>query len=122
LLANQTLERGNTRFVRLKQIGGSDVLIERACLKLVDPDPDQVTGDIVPLREPVQRLAAQILLLHLPFELDAVGSMLCHRPSSSESPAARSIVENHPVRPEGPTPNASHSEQRLLPTFLALFS
>jgi hypothetical protein len=62
LLANQTLERGNTRFVRLKQIGGSDVLIERACLKLVDPDPDQVTGDIVPFLEPVQRLAAQILL------------------------------------------------------------
>ena len=30
------LKRGNTRSVRLKQIDGSDVLIERACLKLVD--------------------------------------------------------------------------------------
>ncbi|MER8492653.1 hypothetical protein NKH53_31310, partial [Mesorhizobium australicum] len=28
---------------------------------------------------------------------------LCHGPSSSESPAARSITENHPVRPAGPT-------------------
>ena len=30
--------------------------------------------------------------------------MLCNGPSSSESPAARSIAESHPVRPEGPTP------------------
>jgi hypothetical protein len=40
----------------------------------------------------------------LPFELDAVGSMLCHGPSFSESPAARSIAESQPVHPEGPTP------------------
>jgi hypothetical protein len=52
----------------------------------------------------MQGLAAEILLRNLPLELDAVGSVLCHGPSSSESPAARSITENHPVRPEGPTP------------------
>ncbi|MET4529428.1 hypothetical protein, partial [Bradyrhizobium sp. JR18.2] len=50
------------------------------------------------------RLAAQILLRHLPFELDAVGSVLCHGPSSSESPAVRSITESQPVPPGGPTP------------------
>jgi hypothetical protein len=55
-----------------------------------------------------------------------VGSMLCHGPSSSESPAARSIVESQPVRPEGPTPGAEAypatpllSEAHLIPNELS---
>ena len=51
-----------------------------------------------------QGLAPEILLADLSLEFDAVGSMLCHGPSSSESPAARSITESRLVRPEGPTP------------------
>jgi hypothetical protein len=50
-----------------------------------------------------------------------MGSVLCHVPSSSESPASRSIAETYPVWPEGPTPDGglfggslSLLERRLL--------
>jgi hypothetical protein len=67
------------------------------------PYPDQVARDVVPLRQPVQRLAAQKLLRHLTLELDAVRSVSWHG-LSSESPAARSIQLRSPVRCQGPTP------------------
>ena len=46
----------------------SVVTFERTSLELVNQDADQIPGDIMPLREPVERLAAQIHLRHLPFK------------------------------------------------------
>lgn len=104
LLADQSLNSGNARFIGLEEIGRRDILVERTRLILLDPDPDQIAGNIVALRQAVQRLAAKILLADLLLEFDAVGSVSCDGPSSSESPAARSITESRLVRPEGPTP------------------
>ncbi|MBM9595936.1 hypothetical protein [Roseitranquillus sediminis] len=85
------------------------VIIERTCLVLVDAPnvyvrPDQVPGDIVTLRQPVQGLAGQALLRDLPLELDAVGSVLCHGFRPSKARRTRSILSAPTVRPQGPTP------------------
>jgi len=58
--------------ILLQQIGRLYVLVERAGLKLADPDADQLPGDIVPLRQPVQRLPRDELLSNLPLERGAV--------------------------------------------------
>ncbi|MER9191415.1 hypothetical protein [Mesorhizobium australicum] len=47
----------------------------------------------------LQGLAAEILLRNLPLEHDAVGSVLCHGHSSSESPAARSTPHLGEISP-----------------------
>jgi hypothetical protein len=43
--------------------------------------------EVVALGEAVQRLAGDVILRDLPLELDAVGTVLGHGLSSSESPA-----------------------------------
>jgi hypothetical protein len=65
LPADHPLERGDLGFVLLQQVGGLDVLIQRAGLVLADPDADQLTRDVVALRQPMQRLAADKLLARL---------------------------------------------------------
>jgi len=57
LPADHALERRNLGFVFLKKISRSGVFIERAGLKLLDPDPDQVARNVVAFRETVERLA-----------------------------------------------------------------
>jgi hypothetical protein len=59
LPADQPLQRRDPRLVLLDQVGRPRVLVERARLVLLDPDPDQVAREVVALREPVQRLAAR---------------------------------------------------------------
>jgi hypothetical protein len=59
-----------------EKIGRRQIFIESARLKLVDPDPDQIAGDVMPLRVGMQCLAAQILLGNLLLELNAAGSVL----------------------------------------------
>lgn len=78
LPADQPLKRGDPRRVLLDQVGRPRVLVERACLVLADPDPDQVARNVVALREPRQRLARQEFLSDLTLELDAVRSVLHH--------------------------------------------
>jgi len=53
----------------------------------------------------MERLAGQVILYHLPFELDAVGAASGHVLPSFESPALRSIVRRHTVRLKGSAPN-----------------
>ena len=43
-LADQALKDGDTRLVSLEKVGRCDVLIERACLILLDPDPELDCG------------------------------------------------------------------------------
>ena len=101
----------------LKACGDRDILIavvdglasfpdaiERAGLVLLDPDPDQVAGDVVALRESVQGLAGQELLRDQPLELDAVGSVSCHGFHPPKAQITRSIRSAPTVRPEGPNP------------------
>ena len=59
----------------------SGVFIERAALKLLDPDPDQVARNVVAFRETVERLARNEFLGDLPFEFDAMGTALGHAAS-----------------------------------------
>src|ERR1700722_18920129 len=74
-------------------------------LVLLNPDPDQVSTDVVALGEPIQGLAGQELLSHLALEFDAVRAVLGHGLPSFESPARWSILAGPTVRPKGPTPN-----------------
>ncbi len=46
--------------IELAANGRCGILIESARLKLLDPNPDQIAGDVVPLREGMQGLAAEI--------------------------------------------------------------
>jgi hypothetical protein len=50
-----------------QKIGRSGIFIERACLKFLDPDADQVARDVVALRESVERLARNKFLGDLPY-------------------------------------------------------
>ena len=59
LLADEPLERGDPGFVLLEQIRRGSILIEVAGLVLLNPDPDQVTTDVMALGEPVKGLAGQ---------------------------------------------------------------
>jgi hypothetical protein len=69
----------------------------------VDPDADQVAGDVVAFRQPVQRLAGQIFLRDLTLKLNAVCTVSCHgslfeNPTRLVNPSCRS------VHPQGRTP------------------
>ena len=58
------------------EVSRSGVFIERAGLKLLDPDSDQVARNVVAFRETVERLARNEFLGDLPFEFDAMGRCL----------------------------------------------
>src|SRR5271155_2257281 len=79
-----------------------------AGLVLLNPDPNQVSADVVALGEPVKGLAGQKLLSDLALKLDAVRAVLGHGLPSFESPARRSILSRQLVRPKGPTPSGGH--------------
>jgi hypothetical protein len=53
--------------MQANKIGRSGIFIERACLKFLDPDADQVARDVVALRESVERLARNKFLGDLPY-------------------------------------------------------
>src|SRR5271169_4951807 len=76
-----------------------------AGLVLLNPDPNQVSADVVALGEPVKGLAGQELLSDLALELDALRAVLGHGLPSFESPARRSILSRPTVRREGSTPS-----------------
>jgi hypothetical protein len=88
----------------LEKIGALSVLIEVAGLVLLNPDPDQVTADVMSFGEPMKGLAGQEFLSDLALELDAVRAVLGQGLPSFESPARWSIPVGPTVRPKGPTP------------------
>jgi hypothetical protein len=53
----------------------------------VNPDPDQVSAEVVALGEPMNGFADQILFSDLALEFVAVGAVLGHGLPSFESPA-----------------------------------
>jgi len=50
----------------LQHISGLSLIVEFSGLKLGNPEPDQVTGQVMLLGEPMQGLARQISLRDLP--------------------------------------------------------
>ena len=47
------LEGCDLRLILLEQVRRLDVAVQCACLILADPDPDQLAGDVMPLRPAV---------------------------------------------------------------------
>lgn len=79
-----------------------------AILEPLDPDADQISRQLVALRQAMKRLASEKLLCDLTLELDTVGAVFGHGLSSFESSAAQSIAKLNPVRLLGPTPSEGH--------------
>ena len=74
--ANHALQRHNLGFVFLEEIGCLGVFVQGTGFIPLNPDADQLTRDIMPLRKRLQALAGNKLLRDLPLELDAVGALL----------------------------------------------
>lgn len=104
LPADQSFQRGDACLVFLDGGRSGGIVVKRTGLVAVDPDPNQLPGEAVSLRQAMEGLATQELLCHLPLELDAVGSALGHGPRSFESPVPRSILVRQYVQVQGATP------------------
>ena len=76
MLADKPFQRRDPGFILLKKIRRGRVFVKDAGLVLLNPDPDQVSADVVALGEPMQGLAAQEFPSDLTLELDAVGACL----------------------------------------------
>jgi hypothetical protein len=85
---HHAFQGGDLGFVLLQQIGGSGLVVESTGLVPCHPDPDQVAGKIVALRQPMQGLACNELLGDLTLEFSGCGCGAWPWLSSSESPAA----------------------------------
>ena len=72
MLADKPFQRRDPGFILLKKIRRGRVFVKGAGLVLLDPDPDQVSTDVVALGEPMQGLAGQEFLSDLALEFDAV--------------------------------------------------
>ena len=83
LAADQPLERRDPRLVLGQQLGRRHVLVERAGLRLLDPDPDQVARQVMASAERVQRLPGVVFGNDPTLEVDAVAAVSRHGPSSS---------------------------------------
>ena len=99
LVSHQTFERRDARLVFAQQLGRRHVRIERAGLRLVDPDPDQVARQVMASAKGTERLSSMTLGDNLALELDAVAAVSGHRlsPQKARLPsiAIRSIC---PIR------------------------
>src|SRR3974377_698890 len=76
--ANHPLQRRNLGFVFLEEISSLSIFVQGADFILLNPDPDQLPRDIMPLGKPIKGLSGHELLRDLPFERDAVGTLSGH--------------------------------------------
>jgi hypothetical protein len=67
-----------TGFVFLEKIGSLGVFVQGAGFILLNPDPDQLTRNIMSLGKRVQALPGNEFLRDLPLERDAVGTLSGH--------------------------------------------
>src|SRR5262249_13809414 len=72
------------------------------------PDADQIAGEIVTLRQRMQRLACNVFLSDLTLEFDAVGVVLGHGFHPWKARRPRSIPNPRPVHRQGRTPVAAN--------------
>jgi hypothetical protein len=106
--ATVTIKGGNPRLVALEQCGRSRALFEGASLVFPDPDPVQVTRQVVALGQAVQGLVGKVILRDLAFEVDAVGAVLHHGLQSPKARQPRSTPQCRSVHFEGRNPNGDH--------------
>jgi hypothetical protein len=78
LLADEAFQGRDPALVLLEQVGGLNFVVESASLVLFNLYADQVSADIVVLRQAVERLGGEKLLSDLALELDAVCAVLGH--------------------------------------------
>ena len=104
LPANHPLQRRNLGFVFLEEISSLSIFVQGADFILLNPDPDQLPRDIMPLGKPLKGLSGNELLCDLPFERDAVGTLSGHGFHPLKAQLPLSIHLPHPVRPQGRTP------------------
>jgi hypothetical protein len=104
LPADKPFQRRDPGLILLKKIRPGRVFVKGAGLILLNPDPDQVSTDVVALGEPTQGLAGQ----EFPSDL-ALNSMLCVRrlaigfhPSKARLDGQFFLVQ--PSGPRGPLP------------------
>jgi len=109
LAADQPLERRDPSLVFAQQLGRRHVLVERTGLRLIDPDPDQVAGQVMASAERVKRLPAMVLGNDLTLEVGAVAAVSGHGPSSSESPPPVNREPPHLSSPRGALQHAISS-------------
>lgn len=83
--------------------------VEIAGLVFLNPGTDQVSADVVALRQPMKRLPSQKFLRDLALKLNAMCAVLGHGLPSSESPTWGSIAKLIHVRIQGLTPQLSQS-------------
>ena len=98
--ADQPFQRRDPGFILLKKIRRGRVFVKDAGLVLLNPDPDQVSTDVVALGEPMQGLAGQEKRSDL-----ASYSMLCVRclamgfhPSKARLDGQFLLVRNRPAQ------------------------
>ena len=94
------------------------IVVEGPRFVLLDPDTDQLAGNVMALREPMKRLTPEVLLDDLPLELEAVGSVLSRHRLFSKSPTP-GVKQSHSA---GPTQGA-HSKrgQHCMPIHIDRF-
>src|SRR6516164_8533313 len=97
-------QRGNLRFVLSQKISSSGVIFKGPRFVLGHPDADQIAGEIVTLRQRMQRLACNVFLSDLTLEFDAVGVVLGHGFHPWKARRPRSIPNPRPVHRQGRTP------------------
>src|SRR5882672_6081933 len=60
----------------MQQVSSLGIRVQAAGFILLNPNADQLAREIVPLGEPIKGLPSNVLLHHLPLELDAVRTLL----------------------------------------------
>src|SRR6516164_4976499 len=106
LSSYHAFQRGNLRFVLSQKISSSGVIFKGPRFVLGHPDADQIAGEIVTLRQRMQRLACNVFLSDLTLEFDAVGVVLGHGFHPWKARRPRSIPNPRPVHRQGRTPKA----------------
>ena len=83
----------------LEEISSLRIFVQGADFILLNPDPDQLPRDIMPLGKPIKRLSGNELLCDLPFERDAVGTLSGHgfHPLKAQLPLFNSLASTCPA-------------------------
>jgi hypothetical protein len=97
LLADEAFQGRDPGLVLLEQVGGLNFVVESASLVLLNPYADQVSADIVALRQAMERLAGEKLLAT--WRLNSMLYVRCLAmgcTTLSSSPSTHKWVPNQP--------------------------
>lgn len=112
-LADLTRQLRDLGLILVQRRGCFGLGVELAGLNLLDPEPDQVAGDVVALGKAVQALSLQVGLGDLVLEVDAVTAVTAHGPSPEKAAYGGSKTCSRRVRREGCTPIRGHGSMPI---------